>query len=313
MRKIGVEEHFTGAALQNYMKKTDPSRVSTHAAGSADLEKRFKDMDEAGVDMQVLSVGMTGLTDIPPADGIAVSREIDDEIASVVKKYPTKFAGFAALAAQDPEKCADELERAVKKLGLKGGLLNSHIRGEYLDEPKFRVLLERATALDVPIYIHPNRPSPGMIKPYEKYPILAGAFWGFAAETGLHAMRLICSGVFDELPGLKIILGHMGEALPYWMWRMDRHWATDWRGGNKPQKTPTEYIKNNFYINNSGMFWPTVIQFAYNALGADRIMLGSDYPIESMKQAVESIQNTQICDEDKEKIFHGNAEKLLKL
>jgi len=312
MKIVAVEEHFTPQALETYMRSKNLPMSSRDTGGRKFLDKRLADMEEAGIDTAVLSVGVAGLENFPLDEAVALAREMNDEMADLGRQYPGKFAAFAVLPTQDPESAAAELERSVKKLGLKGTMIRSNINGEYLDEPKFRVLLQMAAALEVPIYIHPGQPPAEMIKPYQKYPILTGAFWGFAAETGLHAMRLVCNGVFDELPGLKIMLGHMGEALPYWMWRMDRHW-TDWKGPNQPKKRPSDYVRENFYINNSGMFWSTVIQFAYNALGAERLMVGSDYPIESMKQAVDSVLHMEICDEDKEKILHGNAEKALKL
>ncbi len=316
MKKIGMEEHYNPEALAKHLSRTaDGAVVLRYGAGRFDIEQRFLDMDEAGVDMQVLSVGVMGLCDLPPAEGTAMSKDMNNEIAEVVQQYPDKFAGLAAIAAQDPEPAADELERAVTKLGLKGVMINSHVQGEYLDEMKFRVLLERAAELKAPLYIHPNKPSPDMIKPYQKYPILEGACWGFAAETGLHAMRLICSGVFDQLPDLKIILGHMGESLPFWLWRMDNIWQ---RGGidsgfKKTKKLPSEYIKENFYVTTSGMSWPTVIQFVCQALGAERVMFGVDYPLESSILAVQAVENTPIGDDDKERVFHLNAAELLRL
>ena len=312
MKKIAVEEHYGAEALERYLvARGTPSH---YLWGRSSMDRRIKDMDAAGIDMQLLSVGMAGLHDVPPAEGTLMSREIDDELADVVKQYPGRFAGLAAIAPQALEAAADELERAVK-LGLKGALIKSHVQGEYLDEKKFWVIWERAAGLGVPIYLHPTRPSPDMIKPYLKYPPLPGAFWGFGAETGLHAMRLICSGVFDRYPDLKVVLGHLGETLPFWLWRLDNHWDLDWpvKLGGRPQKKPSEYIKSNFFITTSGMAWPPVIQFVCQVLGGERILFAVDYPIESNLKAVQSIENTPISDADKEKIFHLNAEKVFKL
>ena len=280
-------------------------------------EVRLKEMDEAGVDMQVLSLVSPGPEIFDASTGTAVARSTNDELSGIIKQYPQRFAGFAALAPQDPRGAADELERAVKELGLKGAKINSHIRGEYLDDQKFWVIFERAEKLGVPIYIHPREPSPDMLKPYLTYPALAGSMWGYAAETGLHAMRLICSGVFDKYPGLKIMLGHLGEALPFWLWRLDQRWHKG-EGASDPlvkklMKKPSEYIKNNFLVTTSGMFWEPALLCVYLALGADSILFAVDYPFEDSKEAVEFLDTVSICDRDKEKIYHLNAEKLLGL
>jgi 5-carboxyvanillate decarboxylase len=313
--KIAVEEHYVPEALENYLKSKNNPSVSRFSAGRKNMDKRLQDMSAAGIDFQVLSVGLMGIHELKPADGAAMAMDIDNELAEVAAVYPGKFAAFASIAPQGPDAAAGELERAVKVLGMKGAMINSHINGEYLDEDKYRSILQAAAGLDVPIYIHPNLPPPDMIKPYLKYPILPGAFWGFAAETGLHAMRLICSGVFDELPNLKIILGHMGEALPFWLWRLDAQWEHRImaEGTKDLKKKPSQYIKENFYFATSGMFWPTAIQFVTLAVGAERIMFGVDYPIESNGLAVEAVENTPISDTDKEKIFCLNAKSVLRI
>jgi 2,3-dihydroxybenzoate decarboxylase len=176
-------------------------------------EGRLQEMDNNGIDMQVLSLVSPGVQVFDAATGTAMARKANDRLAEAVSKYPKRFAGFASVAPQNPSEAAKELERAVKELGLKGVLINSHTKGEYLDDKKYWVILEMAERLDVPVYIHPRCPSPDMIKPYLAYRGLASAILGFAAEVSLHAVRLICSGVFDQFPRLNIILGHCGEAM----------------------------------------------------------------------------------------------------
>lgn len=283
-------------------------------------EGRLKEMDEAGIDMQVLSLSFPGVGLFDASGGTSVAKSVNDELSRVVKRYPERFAGFATIAPQDPDAAANELERAVKELGFKGAMITGHIRGEYLDEQKYWVIFERAEKLDVPIYIHPGMPSPDMIKPYLAYPGLASALWGFAAEAGLHAMRLICSGVFDKYPGLKIILGHLGESIPFWLWRMDSRLLEEKRSDlasalayKNFQKNPSQYFKDNFYVTISGMYWQPVLQFVCSVLGADRVLFAADYPYESSKEAVQFIESMPISDGDKEKICHLNAEKLLAL
>jgi predicted TIM-barrel fold metal-dependent hydrolase len=234
-------------------------------------EGRLKIMDDAGIDMQVLSLVSPGVQVFDDATAIKLARKVNDDLSKIVKKYPKRFAGLAALAPQDPKAAADELERAVKELGLKGASINAHTRGEYLDEKKYWVIYERAEKLKVPIYIHPRMPSPSVYKALEAYPPLSGASMGYGMEVDIHARRLIYSGVFNKYPGLKFILGHMGEAIPYWLWRLDNRWLKAATDKNMPKK-PSEYFKNNFMITTSGAFsWPSLL-CAYLQIGADNIL-----------------------------------------
>jgi len=304
MKKIAIEEHF-------------------HEEQFDLIEKRLSDMDKANLDMQVLSSFLKPEVQISKTEATSWSINMNNNLSKVVEKYPKRFASFAALALQDPDAAAKELERAVKHLGFKGTLIGHEIRGSYLDNEKYSGLLETAEKLNVPIYIHATEPSPDTIKPYLDYPILRRGMWGFAAETGLHAMRLICSGIFNKYPDLKIILGHMGEGIPFWLWRIDSCWEKetlrpfDKKVGEEFaknfQKKPSQYFKDNFYVTTSGIFWQPALQVVYSALGADKILFAVDYPAESPAEAVHFMDSASICDTDKEKIFHFNAEKLLKM
>jgi len=274
---------------------------------------RIKEMDATGIDMQVLSLISPGIQVLDAAAGTAMARRVNEKLSAVVRKYPERFAGLACVAPQDPDEAAKELERAVKELGLKGVLINSHTKGEYLDDKKYWGILETAEKLGVPLYIHPRMPSPDMLSPYLAYPRLYSGVLGFSHEVSLHALRLIYSGVFDKYPDLKVILGHIGEAIPYWLGRMDKTWPPEVEFPNRPKKLPSEYFKSNFFVATSGVFWQPPLLCAYLTLGADRILFAVDYPIESNEQAVKFIDTAPISDCDKEKICHINAEKLLGL
>lgn len=328
MKKIAIEEHFWTEDFVNYLfprkdqeeMRRVPAYYRVNPEDSRKLldmgEGRLRDMDEAGIDIQVLSLS-GNVEGLDLSEGIAMARRINDELSTVVRKHPDRFAAFAVLAPQDPSASADELKRAVKELGMKGAKIDSHVKGEYLDDKKYWVIFEKAEELGVPIYLHPKPPPRDMLKPYLTYPALAGSMWGFGADAGLHAMRLVCSGVFDEYPGLKIILGHLGEALPYWLWRIDNRWLKDEDASsplaNKLKKKPSQYIKENFLVTTSGMHWQPALLCAYLALGADRILFAADYPFESSKEATQFMDAAPLCDTDREKIYHLNAEKFLAL
>ncbi|MFH1652139.1 MAG: amidohydrolase family protein [Chloroflexota bacterium] len=271
---------------------------------------RLQNMDEGNIDIQVLSLTSPGVQMFAPAEAAEIARKTNNMISQTIRQHPQRYAGLATLAPQDPEGAAEELKRAVQELDFRGACINSHTRGEYLDDKKYHVILEAAAKLDVPIYIHPRTPSADMLKPYLAYPGLHGAILGFSAEVSLHALRLIFSGVFDKFPGLKIILGHLGEALPYWMWRIDNHWQ---RQAVKLKKSPSEYLRDNFYVTTSGMCWYPALLCAILALGADRILFAADYPHESGKEAADFMMAAPISAADKEKIMHATAEKLFKL
>lgn len=321
MKKITVEEQFS---VQELLSSSDAksSRTPDVIGGALEreLEGRLKDMDESGIDMQVISCVFPLDSFDSASDATATVKRVNDQLSRVVKKYPKRFAGFASLAPQDPKAAANELERAVKDLGFKGAMVGSNVKGEYYDNQKYWVIFERAEKLGVPIYLHPSVPSPDMIKPYLTYPVLTRSMWGFAAEAGLSAMRLICSGVFDKYPGLKIILGHMGESIPYWLWRIDNRW--DLAQNVQPdvkvyvvklRKKPAQYFRDNFYVTTSGMFWAPVLQFVCSVLKDDRVLFAVDYPQESNKVAAQFIESAPISDGLKEKVCHLNAEKLLRL
>jgi 5-carboxyvanillate decarboxylase len=280
---------------------------------------RIRDMDQYGIDMQILSITSPGVQVFSANKAIDIAKKSNDQLSEFIHAYPNRYAGLAAVAPQAPAKAARELERAVKELGMKGAIINSHTQGEYLDQQKYWVLFEAAQALDVPIYLHPRTPSPDMIKPFLPYG-LEGAGWGFAVETSLHAMRLILSGLFDDFPKLKFILGHMGEGIPFWLPRIDGRFANQtWTKLNtsnqikQRQKKPSEYFMDNFAIATSGVNWPPALTFALSVLGADRILFAIDYPYESTAKAVAGIESTPMSDVDKQKIYQLNAEKLFKL
>jgi 5-carboxyvanillate decarboxylase len=345
MKKIAIEEHIhtEGYLAYLYTRKEFPKRDLIEKEGKKFIrdwwsptnfrlmdpdqpnkltdqgEGRIKDMDEAGIDMQVLSLSFPGVELFDALDGTSMARTVNNDLSEVVYRYPERFAGLATLAPQAPEEAAEELERAVTKLGLKGAMINGNIRGEFLDDKKYWIIFEMAQKLDVPIYIHPKMPPADMIKPYLAYPGLAAALSGFAAEASLHAMRLICSGVFDIYPKLKIILGHLGEALPFWLWRLDSRLQEE-RGDpasaevyKNLKKNPSQYFKDNFFVTTSGMFWEPVLKFTSAVLGTDKVLFAADYPYESIKEAAEFIDSISMGDNDKEQICHLNAERLLRL
>jgi 5-carboxyvanillate decarboxylase len=344
VKKIAIEEHFHTKGYVKYLfsRKEWPKRDLFEEGGKrlvrdwwsasafrllepgpgklTDLgEGRLAEMDEAGIDMQVLSLSFPGVEMFEASDGTAVAKSVNDELSDAVRRFPERLAGFAAIAPQNPEAAAEELERAVMKLGLKGAVVNGHIRGEYLDDSKYWPIFERAQELDVPIYIHPKMPSPDMIKPYMAYPGLASAMLGFSAEASLHAMRLILSGVFDRYPGLKIILGHLGEALPFWLWRLDSRFEEEKSDPASAafykdhRKSPGQCFKDNFYVTLSGMFWQPVLQFVCSVLGSGRIMFAADYPYESSRLASQFIESVEIGEDERANICHKNAEAILKL
>ncbi len=281
---------------------------------------RIKDMDVHGIDVQILSITAPGIQVFGPKQAVTMAKKSNDQLAEFISAYPERYAGLAAVAPQSPQQAADELVRGVQELGLKGVIINSHTQGEYLDDPKYRVLFEAAQELDVPIYLHPRTPSPAMIDPFLAYG-LEGAGWGFAVETSLHAMRLILSGLFDDLPNLKIILGHLGEGIPFWLSRIDgRFGNSTWtemmktQGQQKPlQKKPSQYFLDNFLVATSGVNWPPALTFARSVLGAERILFAIDYPYESTAKAVEGMEQTSFTEEDYRQIYYANAKKVFKI
>jgi len=280
-------------------------------------DRRLSDMDATGIDMQILSLTAPGVQVLGTDAAKALSISANDELAEAIARHPARFAGLAAFAPQDPRHAAKELERGVAKLGLKGGILNSHVNDEYLDDPKFWTIFEAAESLDVPIYLHPSGPSKGLIQPMlEKG--LDGAIFGFGVDTALHALRLIVAGVFDRFPRLKLVLGHLGEALPFWLYRLDyMHRATvasNRYESMKPlRKKPSDYMRENVYVTTSGMAWEPAIKFCQDVMGLDRVLYAMDYPYEFVAQEVVTQDNLSISLEERTKFFQTNAEKLFKL
>src|SRR5580692_8019603 len=280
-------------------------------------EQRIGDMDASGIAMQVLSLTAPGVQVFERDEAVALARSSNDQLADAVRKHATRFAGLAAVAPQNPAEAAKELERGVRKLGLKGAIVNSHTRGEYLDDKKFWPIFEAAVALDVPVYIHPNTPSPAMIGPFLERG-LDGAIFGFAVETGLHILRIIVSGVFDRFPKLKIVIGHLGEGLPYWLFRIDfmhaRMVSTNrYATVGKLRRKPSEYLKENFWVTSSVMAWEPLILYAQSVLGVDRVLYAMDYPYQFVPAEVSVTDNLPIGDADKKKLYETNAVEVFNL
>ena len=274
---------------------------------------RIAHMDSLGVDMHVLSLTAPGVQvfDAPLATRLAAAA--NDALAAAVTAHPTRFAGLAAIAPQDPAAAAREIERG-KTLGLCGVIINSHTKSEYLDLSKFRPILEAAEALDMPIYLHPREPAPSMIAPYLDYGLYF-ATWGFSAETGLHAMRLIMSGAFDRHPKLRIVLGHMGEGLPFWLQRIDNRYALQVKIGavDRLPRRPSEYFLDNFVITTAGVTSMPALRLCLDVLGVERILFAADFPYEDDAEAVRFMDGAQITEDERRQIYETNARRVFKL
>lgn len=272
---------------------------------------RLQYMDDCGVDMQVISLTSPGIQVFEGGLAKDLAADANNILAKAINKNPHRMAGLAAIAPQLPVDAAKELDRAVSSLGLRGAIINSHTKGEYLDDKKFWPIFEAANALKTPIYLHPRAPGPGMVEPYLDYGLYF-AGWGFAAETSVHALRLIMAGVFEEFPDLKIVLGHMGEGIPFYLQRIDNRYLLQVKMGavKALKKLPSQYFKDNFVITTSGVSQNSSLQLCYDELGADRILFAADYPYESSEEAVKFLESADINDSDKQKIFHRNAEQL---
>lgn len=278
--------------------------------------RRLADMDAAGIDMQIISLTSPGVQVLKPDAAVEMTRLANDQLVEAIRRHPTRFAGLIAVAPQNPAEAAKEIERGAK-LGLKGVIINSHTLGEYLDNPKFWPIFEAAEAHGMPVYLHPNTPPAKMIEPFLESG-LDGAMYGFAVETGLHALRLITQGVFDRFPKLTLILGHLGEALPFWLFRLDymhRGTVTSKRYDfMKPlQRKISDYLRENVYYTTSGMAWEPAITFTQSVIGMDRVMYAMDYPYQYVLDEVRAQDALPISDADKKKFYQATAEKVFRL
>lgn len=283
----------------------------------ADLDAmRIADMDAAGIDHQVIALTSPGVQVFEREVAVSLARDSNDILAEAIKRHPTRFSGLCAVAPQAPDVAAQELERG-KSLGLKGIIINSHTMGEYLSDTKFWPIFEAAEALGLPIYLHPNTPPKSMIQPFLEAG-LDGAIYGFGVETGLHMLRIITAGVFDRFPRLEMIIGHMGEALPFWMYRLDYMHAAGVRAARyecmKPlKKKVSDYLRENVYITNSGVAWEPAIKFSQQVLGVDRVMYAMDYPYQYTPQEVVDLDAMDMAPETKRAFYQEVAEKVFKL
>ena len=319
MRLITLEEHYRAPMLRSVGGLPEPPPGSPLAAIQAKLDdvgdQRLADMDAGGIDVQVLSHGAPGTEQLEPKQAIRLAREANDYLADAVAAHPDRFAAFATLPTAAPGAAADELERATGELGFKGALINGHVQGKFLDAPEFWPIFERAERLGVPIYVHPTVPPPAVREAYyggltpQFAQALSMAGWGWHVDTGLHGLRLIAGGVLDEYPTLQIIIGHMGEALPFFLARSSRVLQQQ-AGLSRPLE---EYMASNFHFTTSGMFSYPPLILLLEVIGADRVMFSVDYPYSSNSEGRDFVMSAPISDADREKIAHGNAERLLGL
>ncbi len=317
MKYIALEEAFSIPGIADPMPRLS-SRATPYAQEWLRklpdfTEYRLPEMDSAGIDIQVLSLTVPGLQiDIDAATARDNARRANDHLASVVSEHPTRFRGFAALPLQDPVAAAAELTRCINELGFCGALVNDHLGGRYLDDPLYEPVWEVIESLAVPLYLHPGAPPADDWRVLSGHPELYGAMWSWAAEVSGHALRILCSGVFDRHPSATMILGHMGEFLPFQRSRLDSRYATT-SPNYRLQRPPSAYLGTNIVFTTSGVFSPAALAGAVLEVGADAIMFSVDYPYESSHDAVAGFERTTLSPQDREKIAHANAERILKI
>jgi 5-carboxyvanillate decarboxylase len=278
--------------------------------------ERLSIMDQYGIDVHLLSLTSPGVQLLDADGATALATSANDRLAETIKKHPTRFAGLGSFAPQDPKRAAKEIDRAINGLKLNGMIVNSHTNGEYLDDQKYWDIFEALSGLNTALYIHPRNVPQHVEDLMNGRLNLDGAIWGFQMDTGLHAMRLIVSGVFDQFPNLKIVLGHMGEGVPYWLYRIDYMYnvfAAPGRGRFRTKKMPSDYVKENFIITTSGVNDHAVLKYCHEVLGPDNIMFAIDYPYQDTKGAAEFMTSAQLPQADLEKIAHGNAERIFRI
>jgi 2,3-dihydroxybenzoate decarboxylase len=315
VRKIALEEHFLSPGFEDYWRPTvggvDPKLAANLLARLADFgEMRLQAMDQAGIARSILAIAGPGVqSQRDAAIALRHARESNDFLAQEVQKRPDRYSGFAHLPMQDPKGAADELERCVRDLKFCGAMINGHTHGQYLDHPSLHPFWERAEALGAPIYIHPTDPTvPAPV--LEGYNGLRRATWEWGFETGSHALRLVFSGLFDRFPRAKVMLGHLGETLPFLLWRFDSRAKLY---GVKLGKQPSDYIKENIAVTTSGMCATEPLDCSLAALGPDRVMFAADYPFERAAEAGEFLEATPLADGVREAIAFKNAVRELKL
>ncbi|WP_321967858.1 amidohydrolase family protein [Burkholderia cepacia] len=332
LRKIAIEEHFmyadavaSGGKFDagNFAKVSglDAEFVSALMQRMEDLhEKRIEEMDASGIDISILSLtaaGIEGIVDEQRA--ITAAAKVNDFLAEQVSLSRGRFLGFASVPLQSPDHAVKELERAITQLGFKGVMINGYVQdadervGHYLDDERFGQFWEAVSELDVPVYLHP-RPSLQPVRDalYARHGELAGATWGFAPETATHALRLVYSGLFDRLPNLTVILGHLGETLPYFSWRIQHCFEFN-PNGHQVKRRFQDYLCDNFFITTSGNNFDQGLICALLTMGSDKIMFATDYPFEMSPDAAQWIERAPISEIDRRKIAHGNAERLFRI
>ena len=321
--KIALEEHFAIDDTVADSRGFFPDRVWQELKSRVlDLhERRLREMDAHGIQMTLLSLNAPAVQAIPdPAKARDIARKANDYLAEQVRKRPDRFQGLAALAMQDPEAAARELERCVEELGFRGALVNGFSQvndaeiSVYYDLPQYRPFWATVERLDVPFYLHPRNPLPRDAKIYDGHPWLLGPIWAFGQETAVHALRLMGSGLFDAHPRLKIILGHMGENLPFGLWRVDHAngWVKD-RNSYPAKKPIRDYFSANFYVTTSGNFHTPALLNAISEIGVDRVMFSTDWPFENIDHAADWFDACPISENDRVKIGRTNAMRLFKL
>ncbi len=312
-RIIALEEHYL-----------DPELKAIHGGagrrGNPEVAKRLDDftrlrlaeMDQAGIDVQVLSHSGHGTQTLDAATAVDIAPRVNDRLYETVKAHPDRFAAFAVLPTPDPKAAAAELDRVVTKYGFKGAMIHGLTNGEFIDLPKYWPIFERAAALDVPIYLHPATPDKRVADVYykdyaDKYPGIMTAPCGYTMETMTQGVRMVLSGVFDTYPNLKIVLGHMGEGIPFLLWRINHTFHVT----GSTEFEFRDIFARHFWITTSGFFSDPALICSMLELGADRILFSVDWPWANNVEGVGWLEGMSISAEDKAKIFGGNAERLL--
>ena len=314
IKKIALEEHFSIQALLPTEKEVSFFAPEVLAAIEPRLpelgEARLKAMDAAGIDIAVLSQTAPGIQGISsPTDASALAIEANNALHSAIAAHPTRFKGFAALNVQTIDDACDELKRCILELGFVGALVNGSTQGIYLDEPSMAPLWSCLEDLDVPLYLHPGIPTD---QPSSMVKELDGATWGWSFDTATHALRLIVKGVFEKHPGAKVILGHMGENLPFYLWRLDSRFATT-RYRNRISMSPGDCFRKHFWITTSGVCDNAALQCSIESLGVNHVMFSTDYPYEDIELAGRWIEKAPVSNAIKKKVCRDNARNLLRL